>query len=70
MNMTWAVFELTSFFAAFALLALFANAAAPWREVDLTPQACLAFWKSAILSLTRAGYAELAGVFGNHSKKA
>ena len=64
MNMTWAVFELTSVFA------LLANAAATWREVDLTPQACLAFWKSAILSLTRAGYAELAGVFGNHSKKA
>ena len=68
--------DLSLLLAGVNLLILLLNAASGWREVDLSPQACLAFWRETarrvfgkFWSLTRADFAELTGVFKDAHKK-
>ena len=58
--------DLSLLLAGVNLLILLLNAASGWREVDLSPQACLRFWRRVLgkfWSLTRADFADLTGVF-------
>ena len=68
--------DLSLLLAGVNVILLLANAASGWREVDLSPQACLRFWRETarrvfgkLWSLTRADFAELTGVFKTAHKK-